>query len=81
MEVPGMPPNIKLWNNKKKLEWLQQLVDPLVDKLMYMFEAPDMTGVPLRPEYAGLAYDIVAPAQLRGQQLNMVIAGEFNSYF
>ena len=70
-----LPQNLKFWRKVKERQWLENLVEPIVDEIFTAFNEPSMNGMNMRIETPTGAFDIVAPAHLRGKHIDMLING------
>ena len=68
-----LPEHIKLWSNPKKLEWLLQLVDPLVTKLFLPFKEPSMEKIPVSFILNEQVVQLEVPAKMQGKTLDVVL--------
>ena len=71
----AQPENAKFWRNTKVRQWLEELVDPIVDIIFTAFREPSMDGVNMHIDTPSGAFDIVAPARLRGKHMDMLLNG------
>ena len=74
MDNISLPEKIKCWRNEKR-EWLQNLLEPVVETIYTDYNKPVMDGVNMRIVTQKDAFDIIAPAHLRGKHLEMLING------
>ena len=65
----ALPENAKFWRNTKVRQWLEELVDPIVDIIFTAFREPSMDGVNMHIDTPSGAFDIVTPARLRGKHV------------
>lgn len=71
-----LPEHIKVWKTAKKIEWLDHFVEPVVDTIMNIYMAPDMSDVEIRVLYKGGLYKIKVPASSRGKPIDVNINGK-----
>ena len=71
----ALPENAKFWRNTKVRQWLEELVDPIVDIIFTAFREASMDGVNMHIDTPSGAFDIVAPARLRGKHIDMLLNG------
>lgn len=71
-----LPEHIKVWKTTKKIEWLDHFVEPVVDTIMNIYMAPDMSDVEIRVLYKGGLYKIKVPASSRGKPIDVNINGK-----
>ena len=76
-DTPVLPDNLKFWKTEKKRNWLFSLVEPVVEAIYVDFKAPSMDAVNMRIETVNGAFDIVAPAHLRGKHIDMLLQGNY----
>lgn len=74
----ALPEYIKYWTIEKRKNWLYDMIDPVVDALFVHFSAPIMEGVNMQIETGNEVVNIVAPAHLRGQHIDMFLHGKYN---
>ena len=75
MDSMSLPEKLKNWTYAKRQKWLENLVEPVVDEIFTAFNKPSMDGVNMRIETPTGAFDIVAPAHLRGKHIDMLLNG------
>ena len=75
MDTILFPENFKFWRNEKRKEWLEKFVEPVVDEIFTGFNKPVMDGVNMHIETPTGAFNIIAPAHLRGKHIDMLLNG------
>lgn len=71
--VPGLPQHIKAWSMAKKLDWLVNLVQPIVAELYIACEAPQMDTVNINLNVCDQIFSLNIPADMQGQELELSV--------
>ena len=74
-----LPEHIKVWSNKKKLDWIVSHLAPLIDDLYVDFSPPSTVNIRVMLQYGGNLHELVFPPELAGTQ-QAIIIGE-NAHF
>jgi len=71
----NLPQHIKVWSNQKKLEWLIQHVQPVVDLIYIPFEKPSQNTIPVEVQIGQLRFQLQFPANMQGKDHSIEING------
>ena len=70
-----LPPHIRSWAGEKKLEWLLELIKPVVDDLYLPYTVPNMEPVKVAVRHLDKVYHLTLPPELQGKNYHIVVPG------
>lgn len=71
-----LPEHIKVWKTAKKIEWLDNFVEPVVDTIMNIYKAPDISDVEICALYKSGLYMMKIPASSIEKPIDVNINGK-----
>ena len=69
----AMPQHITMWSHRKKLAWLMELLQPVIDELYVEVKSPSTENITVFLNHHNRTYKLSFPPQLAGQVHNVTV--------